>query len=159
MEQTSPEERVGGVLASQSLGVLATESGGQPHSSLVAIAVTDDLRHVLFCTSRETHKFRNLKANARVSLLVDTRSNRESDLSEALAVTVVGKAAEVQDADELRRMTAIYLGKNGHLAAFANSPGNALVRVDVSAYQVNTFTESWSIRIDHHDEEGAGPES
>jgi nitroimidazol reductase NimA-like FMN-containing flavoprotein (pyridoxamine 5'-phosphate oxidase superfamily) len=159
MEQTSIEERIRGVLASQSLGVLATESGGQPHSSLVAIAATDDLRHILFCTSRETRKYRNLKANPRVSLLVDTRSNTEADVHQALAVSAIGDAVEIDGSDELRRMEAVYLAKHAHLAAFANSPGNALLRVDVSAYQVNSFTESWSIRLDHHDAEGAAPES
>lgn len=159
MEQTSPEGRVKRLLASQNLGVLATESGGQPHSSLVAIAETDDLRHVIFCTSRETRKFRNLKANARVSLLVDTRSNRESDLGEALAVTVIGEAAEVRSEDERRRMTAVYLAKNGRLAAFASSPENALVRVDVSVYLVNSFSESWSVYVDQHGGQGGPAES
>ena len=157
MKQTSPEERVQAVLASQKLAVLATESGGQPYSSLVVIAATDDLRHVLFCTSRETRKFRNLNANARVSLLVDTRSNSDSDLSEALAVTVIGEAAEVRDAEELRTLTAVYLAQNGHLAAFAGSPRNALVRVDVSTYQVNSFTESWTVDVDRRGEAGTTP--
>ena len=143
------------LFASQGLGVLATESEGHPHSSLVAIADTDDLRHLVFCTSRETRKYRNLKSNPRVSLLADTRSNSESDFRESLAVSAIGEAAEIEGGEELRRMKAAYVAKHGHLAAFVSSPGNALIRLDVSLYLVNSFDESWSVRIDQHGGDGA----
>lgn len=149
MERSELEQRLREVLASQRMGVLATESGGQPHTSLVAIAGTDDLTHLVFCTSRETRKYQNLKANARVSLLVDTRSNRESDVREAIAVSAIGEAFEIERPDELRDLTAVYVAKHRHLADFASAPGKALVRVDVSRYLLNTLDKSWALHVGH----------
>jgi len=159
MERSEMEERLHEILASQRLGVLATESGGLPHCSLVAIAETADLKQLLFCTSRETRKYRNLKANPRVSVLVDTRSNKESDVRDALAVSAVGEAFEIESPPQLQTLTAVYVAKHGHLAAFARSPANALVRVDVARYLVNSFDKSWSLEVTRPGAEGVPPEA
>jgi len=52
--------------ASQHLAVLATEDCGHPYTSLVAFAVTDDLRRFFFATNRDTRKFANMQSNRHV---------------------------------------------------------------------------------------------
>jgi len=129
------------LFASQGLAVLATQGGGQPHTSLVAFAATDDLRHLIFATERDTRKFANLAADPRVALLVDDRSHRAADLVEATAVTATGRARDAQGKDR-ERLAGLLLRKHPALKPFVAEPGCALVAVTVEAYQVVTRFQS-----------------
>jgi heme iron utilization protein len=134
------------LFASQRLAVLATDQGGQPYVSLVAFTVSDDLRELLFATNRDTRKFDNLKANNRVSLLIDNRSNQVADFSRAIAVTLLGAGEELAGADRPVG-EALYLAKHPHLEEFVTSPGCALVRVHLqSCYLVSRFQDV----VEHH---------
>jgi heme iron utilization protein len=125
------------LLTSQRLAVLATHSDGQPHASLVGFAVTDDLKHVVFATPRATRKFANLQADARVAMLVDSRSHQASDFEQAGAVTVVGRARQVRR-KKGSRFTRLFLEKHASLEAFVMSPTCALMVVDVERYSLVT---------------------
>jgi general stress protein 26 len=126
------------LFTSQKFAALATEDGGKPHNCLVAFATTDDLRNLLFTTSRNTSKYRNIVAESRVAILVDSRSNQDSDFSKAIAVTATGKAKEAKG-KERDRLLDIYLAKHPQLANFANVSENALVKVEIDNYEVATF--------------------
>ncbi|MBM3133032.1 MAG: pyridoxamine 5'-phosphate oxidase family protein [Chloroflexi bacterium] len=130
---------------SQKLAVLATQSNGQPHGCLVAFAGSDDLRYLVFVTERDTRKYQDIRMNPRVAVLVDSRSNRESDFAETLAVTARGSAAEAEgkELDECRRL---YLAKHPYLAEFVDRPGTALIRVRVEEYLAATFRRTWVVR-------------
>ncbi|MDF1555797.1 MAG: pyridoxamine 5'-phosphate oxidase family protein [Deferrisomatales bacterium] len=127
--------RVEALFRSQGLAVLSTQGEGQPYSSLVACAATPGLRQLLFATTRETRKFRNLATEPRVSLLVDNRANREADFQDAMAATAVGRAAEVEGAD-LAALRGVYLAKHPYLEDFLVAPTCALIRVQVETYHV-----------------------
>jgi len=60
---------------SQRYAVLATDSQGQPFTSLMAFAVSGDLGQLVVLTERAARKFANLTANRRVALLIDNREN------------------------------------------------------------------------------------
>ncbi len=130
-----------GLFASQRLAVLATQGGGQPHTSLVAFVATDDLRHLVFATERDTRKFANLVADPRVALLVDDRSRREADLVEATAVTAAGRAREAHG-EERERLAGLLLHRHPALKSFIAGPGCALISVAVETYQVVTRFQS-----------------
>ena len=49
------------LFASQRFAVLATDDCGQPFASLMAFAVTEDLRQIVVLTDRHRRKFSNLK--------------------------------------------------------------------------------------------------
>lgn len=134
------------LFASQRLAVLATDQGGQPYVSLVAFAVSDDLRQLLFATNRDTRKFANLKANNRVSLLIDNRSNQVADFSRAISVTLLGAGEELAEA-ERPLGEALYLAKHPNLEEFVTSRDCALVRVQLkSCYLVSRFQDV----VEHH---------
>jgi nitroimidazol reductase NimA-like FMN-containing flavoprotein (pyridoxamine 5'-phosphate oxidase superfamily) len=121
------------LFASQRFAVLATQGGGQPYGSLVAFAADDDLGQLFFATARGTRKYRNLAADSRVALVVDSRSNREEDLRDAVAVTAVGEARELPAAERdapLGRM----LARHPSLGAFLSEPDAALMAVRVDTY-------------------------
>lgn len=124
------------LLQGQRLAVLATlaaEEPRRPYTNLIAFAATADLKEIVFATTRATRKFANLTAEPRVSLLVDNRSNRETDFGEAAAVTILGTASELLE-PERERYQAIYLAKHPYLRDFVTAPSCALLRVRVEKY-------------------------
>lgn len=125
------------LFASQRLAVLATMGSGQPYTSLVAFCEADDLRCLLFATNRSTRKYANLAASRQVAMLIDSRSNDESDFVKATAATAIGRAEEVQG-DERGRVLGMYLARHPHLADFATAPDTAIVRVKVDHYRIVT---------------------
>ena len=138
---------VAALLAGQRLAVLATQGSKGPYASLVAFAATRDLRQLVFATTRATRKFANLTGDSRVALLVDSRSNRESDFHEAVGATVMGTAREAT-LDERERLTTLYLGRHPYLREFLSSPSCALVMVEVAAYYVvSRFQEVLELHI------------
>ena len=86
-------KRIGALLESESLAVVATSDQGAPYCSLVAIAAPETAL-VYFATTRSTHKWGNLSGDPRVSVLVDNRRNDPADFHEAAAATGVGTAEE-----------------------------------------------------------------
>ena len=144
MEDAPALERlVRELLASQQLAVLATETRGTPYTSLIAFAAASDLKTLVFATPRPTRKFSNLSENARVSLLVDNRSNREEDFAEAAAATILGSAREATGEERESSLT-LFLGKHPYLSSFARSPNCAIFRVEVEAYYVASRFQSVS---------------
>jgi len=123
------------VFSSQRLAVLATHSRGAPYCSLVGFAATDDLKFLLFATTRSTRKFANLNLDQRVSLLIDTRANRDEDFQKAAAITATGQATEV-DEPEKDNILKVYLAKHPYMEGFVSSPTCALVKVKVDTYYV-----------------------
>jgi len=121
------------LLSTQRLAVLSTHTGGQPYSSLVAFACSDDLRFLHFVTPRTTRKFSNLQHDGRVALLVTSSANQEVDFHEAMAVTVVGSAGEIPGPEKEAALER-YLGKHPYLEAFARSPTCAFVQVHARTY-------------------------
>jgi nitroimidazol reductase NimA-like FMN-containing flavoprotein (pyridoxamine 5'-phosphate oxidase superfamily) len=118
------------LFSSQLLAVLATHGKEGTYANLVAFAITEDLRHIVFATPRRTLKYSNVSANPAVAMLVDSRANQETDFREAIAVTVVGQAAECAGHDRERLMD-FYLRKHPNLAAFVAEEDTALMQVTV----------------------------
>jgi nitroimidazol reductase NimA-like FMN-containing flavoprotein (pyridoxamine 5'-phosphate oxidase superfamily) len=125
--------RLRALFDSQRYAVLATDDCGQPFTSLMAFAATDDLRHLVILSDRNTRKFANLAANRQVALLVDDRGNKTTDTQESIAVTALGRAVEA-DAENGDALAQLFLARHPGLADFAASPDCAVVRVEVSGY-------------------------
>ncbi|UCH08824.1 MAG: pyridoxamine 5'-phosphate oxidase family protein [Deltaproteobacteria bacterium] len=148
MDGTELRKAIKDLLASQQLAVLATQGGGQPYASLVAVAATDDLKHLLFATTRTTRKFANISKESRVALLVDNRANQDSDFHNAISVTAMGIAREVNDR-EREHFLKLYLKKHPHLQEFVTSPTCALLNVKVERYyMVSRFQNVMELHVD-----------
>jgi heme iron utilization protein len=117
----------------ESFAVLATDDGGSPYTSLVAFAVTPDMRYVVFATPKATRKYRNIKARKDVALLVDNRAATR-DLMKAEAITIVGLAAPLRRGRQWQEMAAVLLEKHPRLKEFIFSASTALVCIDVTEY-------------------------
>lgn len=121
------------LLRSQKLAVLSTHDEGQPYASLVAFAETEDLKRLVFATTRSTRKYANLSADSRVAMLVDNRANMDSDIHSAMAVTATGSVEEVPE-NQKDRFLRCYLEKHPHMKDFVNAPSCALLRLRVETY-------------------------
>jgi nitroimidazol reductase NimA-like FMN-containing flavoprotein (pyridoxamine 5'-phosphate oxidase superfamily) len=126
-------QRIKNLFESQNLGVLATHRLGQPYASLVAFYASEDLKNIFFVTPTTTRKFENLKADPRVSILVNSSTNRAVDFHRAVSVTIVGNATEVVGA-ERQVVLEQYLKKHAYLEDFVRSPSCALVKVSAKSY-------------------------
>ena len=144
--QSTLRTEIAALAESQRLGVIATHGTGHPHCSLVGIDISKDLKSLLFATPRTTRKFENISTNAKVSVLLDNRSNTPGDFRNAIAVTVWGEAEEFAKNPEGRMLKA-YLKKHPYLREFVFSPQCALMRVRVERYiLVRRFQEVLELR-------------
>ena len=114
------EELIRELFTSQRFAVLGTQSRGQPYANLVAFTASADLKSLFFATARATRKYANIEADARVTVLVENRSNQDSDFSKAAAVTATGRAEELPET-EREEVLKNYLKKHpmlSHLLPF-----------------------------------------
>lgn len=125
------QERMERVDRTQKHAVLATVFGRSPYTSLIAYALTPDLRSVVFATPKATGKYRNMLRNSRVSLLIDTRTNTNKDYLGAEALTILGAAKTVRRGRGWGEMAGVLIQKHPDLAEFVNAPGTALMRVKI----------------------------
>jgi general stress protein 26 len=134
MVQETIAHQLDELLKAQRLGVLATVADGHPHCNIVAFAHTEDMRCLLFATSRASHKYTSLVEHAEISMLIDNRGNLPSDFQEALAVTVDGIARDL--GGDKARLMGVYLAKHPSLKDFVSDPDCALVCVEVKRYKL-----------------------
>lgn len=149
MSETEREMQgtISALLESQQLAVLSTQRDGQPYSSLMAFAYSADLQNIVVATGKSTRKHQNIVHDSRVSLLVDNRSNSEADFHAAMALTIVGKAEHLQDAEQ-SEYQQLYLGRHPYLEKFLSAPTTALVKIKVYHYLlVSRFQNVMEYRV------------
>ena len=123
------------ILSEQLFAVLATVNDTQPYTSIIAFAVTDDIKKLVFITPRATRKFEYIKKNNLVSLLVNNSSNKCIDISEASGITISGTAREA-DKIEYKALLNLFTSKHPQLRDFAESKDSAVVCVDINRFDV-----------------------
>lgn len=133
---------------SQKLAVLSTHQEGQPYANLVAFVGKENLKEIFFVTPRATRKFANLSADSRVAILINSSSNVDADFHEAIVVTALGNAEEIDDTEK-DEILSLYLSKHPYLEAFATSPTCAVVRVTIMTYvMVKNFQHVMELHLD-----------
>jgi heme iron utilization protein len=141
----SVPERLKSLDKTQLHAVLATDADAQPYTSLIAYAMTPDMKGVLFVTPKNTRKYKNIMKNSRVSLLIDTRSNTKKDYMGAEAVTILGNAISVRKGKKRSGLADIFLKKHHGLREIINSPETAFILVEINACMHVTRFQSVSI--------------
>jgi uncharacterized pyridoxamine 5'-phosphate oxidase family protein len=133
------------IVSTQYFAVLNTIGQGLPHSNLVSFAATEDLKSLIFVTGRNTRKYRNVQDNHNVSLLIDNRTNRPSDTSQAIAIAAIGTAREATDNRSLLR--DILLARHPQLRHFVEAPDSAIMLVTIRRYIVAAFDKTQTVPI------------
>jgi general stress protein 26 len=134
------EQLINKIVNTQYFAVLNSVGEGQPYSNLVSFAITDDLKSLVFITDRNTRKYRNIKGNNHLSLLIDNRTNQPSDITQAIAITVIGTARE--EVTSRDRYQVIFLARHPQLKQFVDNPNSALILVTVSEYIIAGFDKT-----------------
>jgi nitroimidazol reductase NimA-like FMN-containing flavoprotein (pyridoxamine 5'-phosphate oxidase superfamily) len=133
--RTDLTKKLGAFFGKQCLGVLSTQKRNRPYASLVAFAVTDDLKSFVFATPRTTRKYANIMASSRAAMLIDNRSNRASDFRKAMAVTAVGTVRELRKSSR-SRLIRLYTDKHSHLKDFIKSPTCAVMCLEAKTLHI-----------------------
>lgn len=128
-------ERMKELVREKDICVLATVSGSKPHCSLMAYVTDEDCREIYMVTQRQTSKYRNLKKNPALSLLIDTREKRNaSPHSEAKALTIDGMFQEIVKAEKRELVRARLLERHPHLREFLDHPDAELLCIRVISF-------------------------
>jgi uncharacterized pyridoxamine 5'-phosphate oxidase family protein len=139
------EELLREIISTQYFAVLNTIGQGLPHSNLVSFAATVDLKSLVFVTGRNTRKYRNVQDNHNVSLLIDNRTNRPSDTSQATAIAAIGIARE--EIDNRSPLRDIFLARHPQLRHFVEAPDSAIMLVTMRKYIVAAFDKTQTVPI------------
>ena len=111
--------------------VLATESDGQPYTSMIAYALSPDKKGIVFITPQKTRKYNNILKNNRVSLLIDTRSNTEKDYMTAESLTILGNAKPVRKGGKWSELAGVLTRKHPNLNEIIDSPETKLIFIRI----------------------------
>jgi nitroimidazol reductase NimA-like FMN-containing flavoprotein (pyridoxamine 5'-phosphate oxidase superfamily) len=134
--------RIAQLVHEQPYAILCTQGQGQPYGSLVAVAVSEDLRSATFATPVSTRKYRLLSECDHVALVIDSRSTSSEDMMNIEAVTATGRAREVSKGEEFDYWSGLLTGRHRQLETFVRSPTTAIFRVDILRYfHVTRFQE------------------
>lgn len=129
------EKFISQFLSEQLFAILSTQSDKGPHGVIVSFAATTHLKEIIFVTPTHTRKYENLQGNSKISLYIDNRSNKITDIERLCGIEVKGKAYEV--AQSVRNIyREIFLNKYPVLEDFIDSPGSVIVRIEVEQFEV-----------------------
>lgn len=135
----SVQERLRMLDGIERFGVLATQEEGRSYASLVAYALSPDLKTVIFATPKNTRKYKNIIKADEIALLLDNRS-QPSPITKAEAITLTGRAKPLRRGRERDEMAALYLFKHPDLKNFVESPSTALLALTINqAIHVSNF--------------------
>jgi nitroimidazol reductase NimA-like FMN-containing flavoprotein (pyridoxamine 5'-phosphate oxidase superfamily) len=141
-EEPAVLESIQALVHHEPFAVLCTQASGQPYGSLVAFAFSEDLKSFVFATPVATRKYRLLSECDHVALLVDNRGRFPDDMMKVSAVTVTGRASQVQPGADFEQWAGLLTARHPYLKVFVQAPSTALFRVDVVRYlHVTRFQE------------------
>ena len=135
-------ECIRALVSEEPFAVLCTQGEGQPYGSVVAFAFDHDLRSFVFATPRATRKFRLLSQCNRVALVVDNRGKFPGDLMKVGAVTITGKAQQLELGSEFDEWARLLTARHPYLKSFVKAPSTALFRINAIRFlYVTRFQE------------------
>ena len=146
VNQNSIKHSIQKILTSQYLAVLATNTGTTPYTSLIGFMASKDLKQIYFATFTNTRKYDNITKHSQVSLLIDSRTNREGeDFKNSSALTILGNAETVPQVQQ-DEILSLYLDKFCYLQDFISDPQCTLLRIKVEKYiLVQRFQEVFEL--------------
>lgn len=130
-------EAIKTLIQSRDVCVLSTVSNGKPHCSLMCYVNDITCRKFYMLTLTGTKKYRNLKENSAVSLLIDSReedmAHRRQDIR---ALTVSGVFQQMEDPLEHETVLQQLLERHPHLKEFVESGEAKVFAVRAKTFQL-----------------------
>jgi nitroimidazol reductase NimA-like FMN-containing flavoprotein (pyridoxamine 5'-phosphate oxidase superfamily) len=126
----------------QPFAVLATEGEGQPYTSLISFAVSEDLKKIVFSTPAGTRKFNLIANNNKVSVMIDNRSDQPESINLIRGLTITGQARVLKDPGEIEQWSRALTAKHNYLYKFVKSPTSSLILIEANHFfYVRRFQE------------------
>lgn len=135
------------MLTKESFAVLATNAKNESYTSLISFATNESGSLLAFSTPIDTRKYRMIEKDGNVSLLIDNRSNNDTDINKIAAITAIGKARILNNQNEKQKWSKILIEKHGYLDDFICADTSAIILVEIDTYRyVSSFQEvvEWS---------------
>ncbi|MBN2089571.1 pyridoxamine 5'-phosphate oxidase family protein [candidate division KSB1 bacterium] len=135
-------DRIRCLVSQQSFCILCTQGQNQPYGSLIAYAFTHDLKQFFFTTPVATRKYKLLTECPQVALVIDSRCQHPDDMTQVDAVTITGKATQIQSGADYDQGIPLLKNRHPYLAGFLDSESTALFCIDgVHYFHVTRFQE------------------
>jgi heme iron utilization protein len=126
----------------QPFAVLSTQGDGQPYTNLISFAFSESLDQFVFATPAQTRKYSLICKNAKISLLIDNRSEQPDSINLIRAATVTGRAKVLEEPKEIEQWSTVLIKRHNYLEKFIKSPSSGLILVDVIRFfYVRRFQE------------------
>jgi general stress protein 26 len=126
----------------QPFAVLATQGKGQPYTSLISFAISDDLKKLFFSTPTKTRKYNLIINNSKVSVMIDNRSSQPESINMISGLTITGIARPLEDPEVIRFWSAKLLERHSYLEKFIKAPSSSLILIDTTRFfYVRRFQE------------------
>lgn len=136
------QSEIKNILLSESFAVLSTQGDGQPFSSLITYACSEDFKKIIFATPLATRKFDLISKCSKVSIMVDTRSSNPESINDINAITVTGNALIAEDNQEKALYLSLLIKSHPYLESFVKAPTTGIIAVNVDKYfYVRKFQE------------------
>ena len=133
-------EEIRTLLAERKYAVLATQSDGQPHASLMAFTPVDDIKRLVFATYRKTRKYESIIRDGRAALLIGSGIEPFEQQRTGLIVTAHGNVSDAFG-NSRQSMLMSHIERHPEFEEFFLSPECALIVMEISNYQLVTSTD------------------
>lgn len=136
------EHEIRALCLEEPFAVLATQGGGQPYTSLISFAMSEDMKHLVFSTPTQTRKYSLIVANSNVSVMIDNRSRQPESINHICGLTITGRARILSVAGEIVKWQSLLTTKHSYLQKFVKSPSSSLILVETVRFlYVRRFQE------------------
>ncbi len=136
MKAQIPTAEMISIIRSQSMGVLAVVSEGNPHCGLMAYVTHEAADRLYFATLRNTAKFRAVLDYPRISFLIDTRTQQPMERSRIQSLTLSGLCRPIADSDECKSILDRLKAAHPHLAELLAQPDIAVLEFEIHSLQL-----------------------
>jgi nitroimidazol reductase NimA-like FMN-containing flavoprotein (pyridoxamine 5'-phosphate oxidase superfamily) len=129
--------------------VLATVSSQKPYCSIMSYVTDDACHNIYMASSRNTKKYRNLKENPAVSILIDNREagamNKDVPIK---ALTVEGVFHEILDRDEKEIISLKLRERHPGLKEFMDDPDTEVFCIRIISFMLlNGLKDAYYERV------------
>jgi len=128
-------DKMKALVREEDMCVLATVANNRPHCSLMAYVANEACTEIYMVTFKDTKKYRNLRENPWVSLLIDTREeDRGLRRPQAKALTVTGVFEQIVDDNLRQQIREALMSKHAHLEGFADHPDAEVFSIRIHSF-------------------------
>jgi nitroimidazol reductase NimA-like FMN-containing flavoprotein (pyridoxamine 5'-phosphate oxidase superfamily) len=126
-------ESIQEIIRTNNLAVLATCAENQPHCSLMAYISLEEQELIYMLTQKDSRKFRNISANPKVSLMVDTRLDNPEKRTSIKALTINGTCRPAEQTGQ-NHLKDLLLKRHPQLKALTDHQDAVVIEIKAESF-------------------------